>query len=101
MNHYYYCLTPDEQPVPDQLQVKVQNDEHVLVNAMGALQVGRPTTNMEPGEKLLAPFAMPLHGAGTDRYGHHSTNISIDNGLAQRQVDFWVLHPDERQLPQL
>jgi hypothetical protein len=93
------CMTPQEQPVPHELQVTIRNDQHDIFNAMGGLQAGTPVINVEAGEMLMAPFAMPLHAAGSDAYGRHVVSISIDHGVAEKEIDFWLLHPEELSLP--
>ncbi len=88
-----------ERAEPHEIQVTVRNETKLLVSAMGALQVASLNANVEPGEIVMAPFAMALHSAGTDGYGRHSVHLSLDAGAAEREIPFWVLHPDERQLP--
>jgi hypothetical protein len=66
---------------------------------MGAIQAGPAAANLEPGEMMLLPTAIALHGVGTDQFGRHVLNVSIDNGAAEREVVFWVLHLQERGLP--
>lgn len=93
------CLTPEELPVPHEVSVEGTNDLGPFVQSMGAIQAGAPAVNVEPGERLMVPFAQSLHLVGTAAYGRHSIRISVDNGTAERQVEFWVLHPEEQQLP--
>ena len=92
-------MTPEELGTPHEMALTIRNEEHVIAEVMVAIQGGAPMVNIEPGEILLAPAAVPLHGVGTDHYGRHTLSMSIDHGVAERDVHFWVLHPQEQQLP--
>jgi len=94
-------MSQDEMGIPHEVAFSIRNDEHVIAEVMGAVQAGAPLANPEPGEVVLAPTAVPLHGVGTDAYGRHVLSISVDHGVAEREIHFWVLHPQERQLPSL
>jgi hypothetical protein len=82
-------MSEDERAAPHELQVMVRNESKLLVSAMGALQVAGLNANAEPGEIVMAPFAMPLHNAGTDEYRPHAVQLSIDAGVTGSL--FWEL----------
>lgn len=93
-------MTPEELALPHEVAIMIRNEEHVIARVMGAVQGGAgPLANIEPGEMLLAPTAVALHDMGTDRYGRHTLSVSIDHGAAERDIHFWVLHPQEQLLP--
>jgi hypothetical protein len=92
------ALQPDEMGQLHEVHVAVNSPNRRIVEGMGALQVARPP-NIEPGESVVVPFVLPLHNAGTAEYGRHVVELSIDDGAAESQLTFWVLHPDERVLP--
>lgn len=91
----------EQADVPHEIELTVESDSDLLVRVMSAVQVGTPIAHLESGELLRAPFAFPLHGAGTDKYGKHLARVSVDKGDAVREIAFWVLHPEEQDLPPL
>lgn len=64
---------------------------------MGAVEAKLPP-KVEPDEKVLMPFVLPLLGFGTDSYGRHVFTLSID-GTKRGELQCWVLHPVEMTLP--
>jgi hypothetical protein len=88
----------DQLDVPHQVSLEIRNNHGPIGQAMGGFQSGSQA-RLEVGESILAPFAMPLHGLLTETYGKHTLTISVDAGVATESLDFWVLHPDEMNIP--
>ena len=88
----------DELETPHEVNVRITNDEGLVGRMMGAFQAG-PQPRLEEGESAVVPFAMPLHNVGTSVHGRHVLEISVDAGAAVKTIEFWVLHPDEMQIP--
>jgi hypothetical protein len=94
------ALGEGEFDVPHEVQIDISNPAGYVARAMGGLQAPRPS-NLEPGERLLAPVVQPLGIIPTGSYGAHVLAISLDAGAASAELQFWVLHPDEQALPPL
>jgi hypothetical protein len=85
-----------------EFHIAIRSDatNETIAEAMGGVQSQRPE-RLEAGEQLLVPFVAPLHNVGTMAYGRHTLTVSLDAGATTREISFWVLNPEELQIPPL
>jgi hypothetical protein len=91
--------TQDELENPHEVHVLIDNVDGRIGEGMGGFQVPRPD-RLEPGEHVLLPSVLDLRLAMTASYGKHTLHISVDSE-DERDLHFWVLHPDELAIPPL
>lgn len=92
-------IDPSEVGPPHEIHVTVHDSTgRLLVELMGAV-TANPNERFEPGEHTLLPVAFDMRGAGTPQFGKHALVLTMDAGKVSRQLDFWVLHPDEMVIP--
>lgn len=83
---------------PHEVQLRVIGpDGSTLVQMMAGFQPDRPP-RLELNERVTFPVGIPFPQAGTNQWGKHRAELSID-GTIRGEADFWVLHVEELQLP--
>lgn len=94
-------VSEGELDVPHQLLFTVTGpNAEEIGSGMSGFQAGRPD-RLEAGEDVLAPIVFPVP-LMTNVYGRHAIELKIDNEPEGRELCcFWVLHPDEQQIPPL
>lgn len=74
---------------PHEVDVLVQGEDgEEIARAKGGFQTD---TEVDVGETLLVPFALPLHAVGLPKPGRYSVEIAVD-GIHQRTLQFQA-HP--------
>jgi hypothetical protein len=69
--------------------------------AMGAFKMER-AQRLEDGEAQLLPLVLSFQTVATKEFGRHCLAATIDHdGATTKELDFWVLHRDERKIPPL
>lgn len=91
-------VAPEDLRIPHEIEMVVRCGDDQIARTMGGFQA-EPHPRAEPGEHQMAPVIMALSGGLTPRYGHHSITVRLDDGRAERALEFWVLHPDEQLIP--
>jgi hypothetical protein len=94
------AVEPDEVGQLHEVHMTVRSPNQLPAEAMGALQATLPP-NIEPGESLMLPFVLALQDVGTEEYGRHVVQVSINGGIVSHELHFWVLRPEELALPSL
>ena len=88
-------IAPEECGLPHELgAVIVGPDGERLGDLRGGFQTERSDA-MEAGERVLVPIVLQLQNVGVTGFGHHRVQLLIDSDEAS-SLDFWVLHPGER-----
>ncbi len=73
-------LTPVEVEHPHDVTAIVQTEDgDVVVQATGHLEAGPPNPLLEPGESVILPLMIGLHGVVLPGPGGYSIEISVDN----------------------
>ena len=73
-------LTPVEVEHPHDVTAIVQTEDgDVVVQATGHLEAGPPNPLLEPGESVILPLIIGLHGVVLARPGGYSIEMSVDN----------------------
>jgi hypothetical protein len=84
---------------PHEINFDIRAGDIVVIRGGGALQTARPP-RLEVGEPVLVPFVNDLRLGLTPYRGRHTISLSAD-GVFAFEIEFWVLHPDEQNLPPL
>ncbi len=93
-------MTQSEDAMPHEVRVDLwDRNKKSIAQAAAGVQYGGGA-RLEKGEHHLLQLALPLHQVGVEKYGRHELRINIDGGPV-RVLSFWVLHPEEQQLPVL
>jgi hypothetical protein len=89
----------DVATLPHEVSATLRTREGAVVGqAMGGFQIPEEPPNMEPGEGLLVPIVIPFTLVGVEQFGGYIFDIAVD-GESTTEIEFWVLHPDEQELP--
>lgn len=84
---------------PHEINFDIRATDGLVAHGVGALQTARPN-RLEEGERVIVPFVNDLRNASTPFMGRHTISLSAD-GVFAFEIEFWVLHPEERILPPL
>lgn len=93
-------MRQEEDSVPHEVRADVwDRNKKSIAQVAGGVQYGGGA-RLEKGELHTIPLALPLHPVGVEKYGRHEVRINVDGGPIT-VLSFWVLHPDEQQMPAL
>ena len=72
-------LTPTEIQFAHDVSARIQTEDgDVVVQVNGHLDAGEPNPMLEPGESVILPLVMPLHGVVLPSSGGYSIEVSVD-----------------------
>ena len=73
-------LTPTEIQFAHDVAALIQTEDgDIVVQANGHLDAGDPTPMLEPGESVILPLVINLHGVVVPRPGGYSIEVSVDD----------------------
>jgi hypothetical protein len=73
-------LTPTEIQFAHDVVATIQTEDgDVVVQMNGHLEAGEPNPLLEPGESVILPFVINLHGVVVPSAGGYSIELSVDD----------------------
>ena len=92
-------VAPGEADTPHEVELRFTGPQNQMLGIVkGAFKAAR-SDRCERDEHQLLPVVLDLRNAGATAYGGHLAKLRLDGGVDERQVEFWVQHPDEKMLP--